>query len=77
MPEWLTIAASPRVVRRALRYAVIVGEILVTINHGGAIVRGDVPLARLAQMLLTVMVPYCVSTLSSVEATREARRKAL
>ena len=72
MPTWLALATEPRVVRRALRYAVIVGAILITINHGDAILRGDLPAGRLVRMLLTVMVPYVVSTLSSVEAMRAA-----
>jgi hypothetical protein len=76
MSEWFAIAASPPIVRRALRYAVIVGAILISINHGDAILRGDLPTGRVLRMVLTVMVPYCVSTLSSVEATREARRRA-
>lgn len=33
--------------------------------------RGDVPPARLFRMGLTVLVPYVVSTLSSVGALRE------
>jgi hypothetical protein len=77
VPEWFAIAISPRVVRRGLKYAVIVGTILLSINHGAAILRGEVTSSRMLQMALTVLVPYCVSTLSSIEATREARRKSL
>lgn len=55
-------------VRRALRYAVVVGAILIAINHGNAIVGGEVDWSRLVQMTLTVFVPYTVSTLSSVDA---------
>ena len=58
-------------VKRALKYAVVVGAILITINHGDAILRGDLPAARLFRMGLTVLVPYVVSTLSSVGAMRE------
>ncbi len=54
--------------RRALKYAVVVGTVLITINHGGAILAGDVEWSRMAQMGLTTLVPYCVSTLSSVDA---------
>ncbi len=72
MPSWLSLAREPLVVRRALRYAVIVGTILITINHGDAILRGDLPAGRLVRMFLTALVPYVVSTLSSVEAMRAA-----
>lgn len=71
MNEWLRIARGPAVVRRALRYAVIVGALLITINHGDAILRGDVSLWRLFQMGLTVLVPYAVSTASAVSAIQE------
>jgi hypothetical protein len=66
-----TLALKPSVVKRALKYAVVVGAILITINHGDAILRGDLPPARLFRIGLTVLVPYVVSTLSSVSAMRE------
>jgi hypothetical protein len=67
---WLELATSGPVVRRALKYAVVVGAVLITINHGDALLRGDVSVVRLLRMGLTVMVPYLVSTLSSVEAMK-------
>jgi hypothetical protein len=68
--DWLGVAARRDVVRRALAYAVVVGAILISINHGDALVRGELGEGRLLKMLLTVMVPYCVSTSSSVGAIR-------
>jgi len=73
--EWLRLAASAPVRRRALRYAVVVGAILITINHGDAILRGDLPLGRLLRIGLTLMVPYLVSTFSSVGAMLQMRRE--
>ncbi len=64
----LRLAASPEIVRRALCYAVVVGAILIAINHGDALARGDLGATRLIKMALTVLVPYTVSTLSSVQA---------
>ncbi len=64
----LRVARRPSVVRRALKYAVVVGSVLIAINHGNAILGGDLDSGRLAQMALTTLVPYCVSTLSSVDA---------
>ena len=56
---------------RALKYAVVVGAILIAINHGDAILAGDhLGADRLLKMILTAFVPYMVSTLSSVGATR-------
>lgn len=64
------LVRSRAVVRRALGYAVVVGAILIAINHGGALLRGEFDLARGFQMGLTILVPYTVSTLSSVQALR-------
>lgn len=70
---WLRTAAQPPVVRRALGYAVVVGAILIAINHGPALLAGEVTEGQLVSMGLTVLVPYCVSTLSSVGAIRSLR----
>lgn len=70
MTRWLDIATERSVVRRALRTAAIVGVVLVAINHGDALLRGDVSVGRVFQIVLTVLVPYCVSTCSSVGALR-------
>jgi hypothetical protein len=70
----MSVATSPAVVWRALRYAIVVGAILILINHGAAIRAGDVDQARLWRMGLTVLVPYLVSTFSSVGAIRSMQR---
>jgi hypothetical protein len=71
MREWLQLATSGPVVRRAFTYGVVVGAILIAINHADAILQGSVTPVRIGKMVLTVMVPYCVSTLSSVGAMRQ------
>ena len=71
MTGWLSVALSGQVVRRALKYAIVVGAALILINHGDALLRGDLSPARLLRMGLTMIVPYLVSTLSSVEALRD------
>ncbi len=76
MTEWVRAAIEPAIMRRALKYAVVVGTILISINHGDALLQGDITTARLLKMGLTVIVPYLVSTLSSVGAIRELRREA-
>jgi hypothetical protein len=72
--SWIALATSGSVVHRATVVALIVGTILVAINHGDAIVRGDVGVGRLLRIALTMVVPYCVSTYSSVSALRAAAR---
>jgi len=69
----LGLALSGPVIRRALKYAVVVGAILISINHGEAILHGRVGIERLFQMGLTIVVPYMVSTLSSVETMRAGK----
>ena len=69
--EWLQIAFSAPVRRRALRFVVVVGAVLIAINHGSAILAGDITRERLIRILLTLAVPYVVSTVSSVSAIRE------
>ena len=72
MTEWFRLPCSAPIVRRALYCGV--GSLLIVINQGDAILRGDVPIARLWRMALTVTVLYCVSTASSVGAIRERLR---
>jgi hypothetical protein len=73
--SWLALAASPSVVRRALLMAAVVGALLITINHGDALLRGELDRMRLFKMALTLLVPYCVSTYSSVGAMRAMRHE--
>jgi hypothetical protein len=75
MKERLRLAIQPSIVKRALKYAVVVGIILISINHGDAILHGEVTRGRLLQMGLTVLVPYVVSTLSGVGALIDSRRR--
>ena len=74
MKESLRLALESSVAKRALKYAVVVGLILITINYGDVILRGDISGGRLFKMALTVVVPYVVSTLSSVGALRDQAR---
>jgi hypothetical protein len=69
---WLHLAAEPAVVRRGLAYAVVVGAILVAINHGDALLAGRMDLGRWLRAALTVIVPCCVSTASSFAARLDA-----
>lgn len=71
--SWPALALSAAVVRRAALTTAVVGPILVSINHGDAIVRGAVDVHRALQIALTLIVPYCVSTVSSVAALRSVR----
>ena len=74
MSEWLSLALEPTIVRRAIKYAIVVGTVLIAINHGDAILRGNLTVDRLFKMALSVVVPYCVSTASSVGVIQQMRR---
>lgn len=66
MREWCRLACQPSVVKRGLKFAVVVGAVLIAINHSDAIIRGDLHTSNYLKMGLTVIVPYVVSVLSSV-----------
>ncbi len=73
--QWLVLAVQWPVVRRGLAYALIVGSILIFINHSDVLFNGDIPTDRALRMGLTVLVPYLVSTLSSVGAMRQVESR--
>lgn len=75
MRTWLDLAADRSVVCRALRVTAVVGAGLIAINHGDALLAGDISAGRLVRILLTVAVPYCVATYSCVAALRTERRR--
>ncbi len=65
------IATDRTVALRALRIAGIVGLVLAAINHGDTILSGEMDVTAWLKCALTFLVPYCVSTYSSVMAVRE------
>ncbi len=75
MKPWLRLATRPDVVMRASKTAVCVGAVLILINQGDVIVSGTMTAIGVGKMLLTAMVPYCVSTYSSAQAAREEHNK--
>ena len=73
MREWWNCAIEASVVKRALKTAILVGGILIAINHGDAILLGKLGMDNYLKMALTVIVPYLVSTSSSVSAIKQHR----
>ncbi len=72
MPIWLRLCISKPVLRRASYSAAMVGTILILINYGDAMLHGGIERTRLIRMLLTVVVPFVVSMVSSVITILEA-----
>ena len=70
MTAWLEIATERSVCTRAAKTAMVVGSLLVVINHGDALIILDIGVKALIQICLTYLVPYAVSTYASVEAIR-------
>ena len=69
---FLQLAARSDVAARAARTALLVGVILIAINHGDALLSASVGPVEVGKMVLTVLVPYCVSTYASVRALQSA-----
>lgn len=62
------------VVRRAALMALVVGHVLAAINHGDRILAGTMTTGDWLKVVLTFLVPYTVSTISSILAAREQER---
>ncbi len=73
LAEWCTLACRRSVVLRGFKFAVVVGSVLIAINHGDAIMAGELTTSNYVKMGLTVVVPYVVSVLSSVGALAAAQ----
>lgn len=69
--QFFTYLQHPTVVKRAVVVALIVGTLLNFINQGGNMLSGSVVWWKL---LLTYLVPYCVSSYSS--ASEKAKQAA-
>ena len=70
------LATRRSVVIRALRMGAVVGLLLIAINQGDLLLAGDVDARTVLKLVLTPLVPYLVSTFSSVAALRELENTA-
>lgn len=75
MNTWFEIAAQKNILTRAIKVAVVVGSILMMINYGDIIMSNGLSFKEITKITLTYLVPYCVSTYSSVEAVCAAKKK--
>lgn len=64
--SYFSIAMSKAVLVRALKVTVFVGTILAFINHGEKILALSLNRHDWFKVILTYLVPYCVSTGSAV-----------
>ena len=75
MSEWLRVAFQRDIVVRGLKVALLIGTILTAINQGDLLLNGTVDSTTAWKVLLTYLVPYCVSTYASVSATLAAAKE--
>lgn len=75
IPGFLALACSRGVVTSAVKIALLVGTVLALINHGGGIISMSLSQGSVLQILLTYLVPYAVSTYSSVRALQRHARE--
>jgi len=68
--DWFEVAMRREVVVRGLRVGAIVGTLLTAINQGNIILSGQLDASVASKILLTYLVPYCVSTYGGVSAIR-------
>lgn len=69
LARWSEIAFSPCILKRSVSYAIVVGFLLILINHGPCVLDDMFTRACFLQSVLSVIVPYLVVTASSVQAT--------
>ncbi|AFY68926.1 hypothetical protein Pse7367_0623 [Thalassoporum mexicanum PCC 7367] len=58
---YLASLVDPEFVPAGLRVALVVGSLLFVINHGSALVNRKMNSGRWVSVMLTYIVPYCVS----------------
>lgn len=75
MREFINLCFSKSIVKRASITALVVGTILVVINHGDALLKGQLDNSHLFKIVLTVLVPYMVATVSSASTILSLRKE--
>ncbi|WP_200842758.1 nitrate/nitrite transporter NrtS [Zhongshania aliphaticivorans] len=74
MKRFIQVALRPEVYSTAIKVSLLVGTILAFINHSTAILNGIFSTQTILQVLLTYLVPYCVSSYSSTKAILNSER---
>lgn len=74
MHDWLEIILRRDVIRRSSRVALLVGTVLVLINHGDALITARLTTIDIVKIIMTYCIPYCISTYASVLAVMEERK---
>jgi hypothetical protein len=59
--EYLLCLFDPNLVPTAFRVAIVIGSVLFMINHGAALLRGEMTRERWTSVGLTYVMPYLVN----------------
>ncbi len=68
--EALRVMVYPPFLKKTIRVALIVGSVLFTINHLDEVISGRATAAVWFKGALTFLVPFCVSNIGILVATR-------
>lgn len=71
---WFSDLRDGKVIRRAIKTAMVVGTALIAITQGAALIEGEFTSRMAWQIPLTVMVPFTVSLMTSATVVGSARR---
>lgn len=72
--EFANDCRNPRFAPTAVRVALIVGSILLSINHGSAILKGTMSRDRWLAAMLTYAVPYMVNVHGQASSARRHKQ---
>ncbi|ELS04849.1 hypothetical protein Xen7305DRAFT_00045850 [Xenococcus sp. PCC 7305] len=61
LKEYSSALMNPKLASTGVKVAIVVGSVLFTINHGNAVVKGQMTRDRWLSGLLTYIVPYMVN----------------
>lgn len=70
---FIAISSNPRVLKRSLTIACIVGTLLGLINHGDSLFSGSISALQVMQLLLNYLVPFAVSSYTSAKMIVDGR----
>ena len=74
MYDFLRLAKRQEVRTRAFKVSLVVGSILALINHSDSLFTGKLEVHHSFQIIATFLVPYLVSTYSSVSAIKHQEK---
>lgn len=72
MSRFIKALLDPKLAPSAAKVALVVGSVLFTINHGSALVKGEMTKARWMSGLITYIIPYSVNIHGQFTSSRRS-----